>query len=144
VALITAIFLLTVVAALVVYMAKISRVGGYVPTLSDLSVRAAAAARAGLEAGIYTVTVSNANPALDCASATTDCCPAAPTAVALGGTYLSGFQVVWSCAPANTSLSVSEGSSTYRVYALQATATYGTLGQIDFFQRTLAATVVKQ
>jgi MSHA biogenesis protein MshP len=122
--LITAIFLLVVIATLSVYMLNMRSVQHQTLVYGVQGARAMQAARAGIEWGIYESIVGNncvtTNPAFN-----------APGAV------ISAFDIELDCTPSTHS----EGATTIIVYQLTATATTGTYGTLDFVSRRLQATV---
>lgn len=121
--LVTAIFLLTVVAALVVYMVNLRGAQQATLLYGVQGARAMQAARSGIEWGIYRALN---NPG----------CPAAST-LTFGGTALGAFSVDVSC---NESTHT-EGVIPVTVYQLTAIARSGTFGTLDYVQRRLQVTV---
>ncbi len=121
--LITAIFLLTVVAALVVFMVNLRGAQQTTLLYGVQGARALQAARSGIEWGIYRALN---NPG----------CPAATT-LTFSEAALAAFSVDVSC---NESPHV-EGPITVTVYQLTAIARSGTFGSLDFVQRRLQVTV---
>lgn len=123
-AIVTAIFLLMLMAALAALMVTISTSANTTSAQDIQGIRAYQAARAGLEWGIYT-----AAPA-SCGTATM------PT---LAGD-LAPFTVTVAC----TSSSLTEGEVTSTLYAITSTATLGTsVGSANYVERQLRATVEK-
>ena len=121
--LITAIFLLTVVAALVVYMVNLRGVQQTTLLYGVQGARAMQAARSGIEWGIYR---SLNNPG----------CPAAAT-LTFTEAALSAFDVAVSC----NETTHTEGTTPVTVYQLSAIARSGTFGTLDYVQRRLQVTV---
>ena len=121
--LITAIFLLTVVAALVVFMANIRVVQQTTLLYGVQGARAMQAARSGIEWGIYE---SLNGPG--CPGATTFTIPDAA---------LSAFSVNVTC----NETSHTEGATTITTYQLTSIASSGSFGSLDFVQRQIQATV---
>ncbi len=121
--LITAIFLLTVVAALVVYMVNLRGVQQTTLLYGVQGARAMQAARSGIEWGIYRALN---NPG----------CPAATT-LTFTETALSAFDVDVAC---NESTHI-EGVIPVTVYQLSAIARSGSFGTLDYVQRRLQVTV---
>ena len=122
--LVTAIFLLVVVAGLIVYMTNISVVQHTTAAYGLQGARGLQAARSGLEWGISRAIVSNS-----CAASTSFTDPA-----------LAGFSVQVQCAQT----SHTEGTApagTINTYRLVAIATSGSYGTLDYVQRRLQATV---
>ena len=123
--LITAIFLLVVVASLGIYMANI-RVAQQTTALYGLQgARALQAARSGLEWGIARAI----NPPNSCAASTT-----------ITAAAFAGFSVEVQCA-ATTHTEGAGPASTFSTYRLTAIASSGAYGSLDFVQRRLQATV---
>ena len=121
--LVTAIFLLVVVAGLVVYMSNI-RVAQQTTLLYGVQgARAMQAAHSGIEWGIYRSLADIA-------------CPAA-TSFTIPDPALSRFNVSIDC---NESTHI-EGMTTIKTYRLTAIATSGSFGSIDYVQRRIQATV---
>ncbi len=144
-ALVTAIFLLVVLAALGAFMVTMSTVQHTTSAQDVQGSRAYQAARAGIEWGVYQVMnpentnppatnpqVTPFNPQYNCANAT----PTAPNILALGGT-LSGFTVAVACVRTIHD----EGGSRISVYALTSTAMSGAAGGSSYIERQLRATV---
>lgn len=121
--LVSAIFLLVIVALVAAYALSIGSTQRADTTLALLGKRADLAARSGLDWGIARVFQDNA-------------CPAS-TSFSPAGTGISLFSVAVSC----SSSSVTEGATTYPVYSLTVTATLGSEGSEDFARRTLTAQV---
>lgn len=123
-ALVTAIFLLVVLASLGAYLVSVATTQHQSSALDLQGDRAYQAARAGLEKGVYQVLRQGS-----CSSFNQ----------VFGGS-LAGFNVNIVCI---TSPAYSEGSATVTVYQITATATYGTLGSPDYVERQLQGTVAK-
>ncbi len=122
-ALVSAIFLLVVLAALGGYMASLSGTQQTSGMLSVLGTRAHFAARSGIEWATADI-VNNAASSLTC-----------PGSVAFG---LDGHALSVDC----VSQAVVEGATNYTVYNLIATASRGSLGDHSFVSRQVLATVV--
>ena len=122
--LITAIFLLVVVASLSVYILRLSAVQQSTLVYSVQGARAMQAARAGIEWGIYESIIK------------TNCTTANPVFNATGNA-ISGFDIKLECAP-STHI---EGTTPIIVYRLISTATTGTFGTLDYVSRRLEATI---
>ncbi len=121
--LITAIFLITVVAALVVYMVNLRGAQQTTLLYGVQGARAMQAARSGIEWGIYRALN---NPG----------CPAATT-LSFSEAALSAFSVDVSC----NQTAHTEGATLVTVYQLTAIARSGTYGTLDYVQRRLQVTV---
>lgn len=117
--LIMAIFLLTVVAGLVVYITNIRTVQQTTLVYGVQGARAIQAARSGIEWGIYEALVA------------TPGCPA-PTTFGV-----DAFSVTVTCA----STSHREGVTDVVTYQLTSTASIGSFGTLDFVQRRIQAKV---
>lgn len=115
--LVSAIFVMVVLGLVVAYMLKLGTTTREVSTMSIRGARAHFAAVAGLERGIHAVLGGSC--------------------VASSAFAVEGFAVSLTCQQTD----VTEGSSTYPVYALQATAAAGPPGSIDFISRSVDATV---
>ncbi len=121
--LITAIFLLVVVAALVVYISNIRVVQQTTLVYGLQGARALQAARSGLEWGIYEAIVDSN-------------CPASTT-FSVAQPALSGFSIPVDCSSTNHT----EDATTITTYQLTAIASSGSFGSLDYVQRRLQATV---
>jgi MSHA biogenesis protein MshP len=118
---VTAIFLLVIMAALGVFMLTLSGAHQATPQQSLLAARVYFGARAGLDWGIQQA-IAAAN------------CPASPgITFALTGSGLSEVNATVSC----TSTAHTEGT----VYRITSTAVHGTFGALDYAQRRMEATV---
>ncbi|MFT5503448.1 MAG: MSHA biogenesis protein MshP [Gammaproteobacteria bacterium] len=126
--LITAIFLLVVVAGLVVFMINIRAVQQQTLVYSIQGARAVSAARSGLEWGIYTAI--NGGDCNDVFSAPS------------GATSISSFNISVSCI---STLHI-EGNrailaNNITIFQITSTASVGTFGSLDYVSRSLQATV---
>ena len=119
--LITAIFLLVVVAALVVYMTNIRAVQQTTLVYGVQGARATQAARSGIEWGIYQSIVNGS-----CAGSTSFTDPA-----------FTGFNIEVQCGQTTHT----EGSTPIDTFQLTAIARSGTYGSLDYVQRRIQATV---
>ncbi len=119
--LVTAIFLLVVVAALVVYMTNIRVVQQTTLLYGVQGARATQAARSGIEWGIYQ-SIVNAS----CVGSTT-----------FTDAALAGFSIEVQCAQS----SHTEGTTPINTYRLRAIASSGSFGSLDFVQRRIQAIV---
>lgn len=115
---VTAIFLLVILAALGAYMVTFTGLQQRTVQADVLGVRAYHAARAGLEWGLYR-TLDPDNAIAPGAPPTFAACPATTTLTGLGGS-LAPFAVTVSCSA--TSPDPTEGNRTIRVYQITATA----------------------
>lgn len=131
--LVSAIFLLVVIAALGAFAVTLSTTQQQSASLDVLGARAYQAARAGIEWGVYRVI---SNPGATCSlggSSNPVAMPAAPST-------LADFTVdvtCWSYAPA------SEGAHTVNMYRLISTATRGTVATASYVERQMTATIAQ-
>jgi MSHA biogenesis protein MshP len=121
--LVSAVFLLVVVALVASYALSIGSTQRADTTLALVGKRADLAARSGLEWGIARVVQDNA-------------CPA-NSSFSPEGTGIASFSVAVSC----SAQTVTEGASTYPIFTLTVTATLGNEGSEDFARRTVSAQV---
>lgn len=124
--LISAIFLLVVIAALGTFAVTLSTTQQQSAALDVLGSRAYQAARAGIEWGAYQILI-NGSP-----------CPGQ----ALTGlpNTLSGFTVNVTCTPYPT---YNEAGTTVNMYLLSSTAWQGTLNTPNYVERNLTVTIAK-
>jgi MSHA biogenesis protein MshP len=120
--LITALFLLIVVALLSVYMITIRNVQQSAVVFGQQGARAMQAAHSGLEWGIYEAVVNGM------------CAPGTFTAT---GTALSAYTINVSC----SSSAHTEAAVLITTYRLTSTAQTGSYGTLDYVFRSLQATV---
>lgn len=128
VSLITAIFLVVIVASIGAYMVTIGQTQQQTTALSVLGTRGMNAAASGLEWGIQRA-VQAAAAGLDCSPGTVN--------FNLNATTLNNFNVVVGCSVQ----SFEEGTTMYNVYTLTSTANMNVFGNPDFISRTLRASV---
>lgn len=131
VALITAIFVLVVVAALVAFMVRINQLQSITTSYSIMAARAHYAANSGLEWGIQRILSGNETE-LNCGGT-------APSLTSTGQA-LDIFAVTVIC----TELNFEEGGTSYTVYELNSTAGYPTtlpVNRPDYISRTLTASI---
>ena len=119
--LITAIFLLVVVAVLVIYIANIRVVQQTTLLYGVQGARASQAARSGIEWGIHRAIVSGS-----CASTTS-----------FTDAAFAGFNIQVDCALTTHD----EGSVTIDTFSLKSIASSGSYGTLDYIQRQIQATV---
>ena len=129
--LVSAIFLLVVIAALGTFAVTLSTSQQQSAALDVLGSRAYQASRAGIEWGAYQAI----NGAIVCGTY------AAPvsTNVTLTGTTLQNFTVVVQCGSATAT----EGSTTVTMYQLTSTATQGTVASPGYVERRMTVTIAK-
>jgi MSHA biogenesis protein MshP len=120
-ALVSAIFLIVVLAALGAYMLTLSGTHQATPRQSILGTRVYFGAKAGLDWGIQQAIAVNS------------CIGGAGTALTLTGTGLAGITATVICAS-----TAHDGGSVYRITS---TAVTGTFGSLDYAQRRMEATV---
>ncbi len=136
-ALVTAIFLVVVLAALGTFMVSISTTHQAEGMLDLQGARAYQAARAGVEWGAWqAMDPENRNYGLTSGFIAQYACPASTILPAMGGT-LSGFTVTVTCTSANHS----DGGVLKRVYTLTSTASTGIPASVDFVERQVAVTL---
>lgn len=120
-AIVTAIFLLVVLAALGAFMLTLSGVHQATPSQALTASRVYYGAKAGLDWGIQQAVAAGS------------CTPSPGTTLTLTGNGLSGVTAVVIC-----------NSTTHtggNVYVVTSTATYGTFGDLNFARRQMEATV---
>ncbi len=128
VSLITAIFLVVIVASIGAYMVTIGQTQQHTTALSILGQHAMNAAGSGLEWGIHRAVQAGA-AGLDCSPGTVNFTP--------GASALDNFTVTVACSVQN----FEEGTTNYNVYTLTSTATMNAFGNPDFISRSLRASV---
>lgn len=124
--LISAIFLLVVIAALGTFAVTISTTQQQSAALDVLGARAYQASRAGIEWGAYQVLRNGG-------------CPVSPTALAALPNTLANFSVQVDC----SSAAVSEASATVTMYQLTSTATQGTVATPNYVERQMSVTIAQ-
>lgn len=123
--LISAIFLLVVIAALGLFAVTISTTQQQTSVMDLQGSRAYQAAKAGIEWSIYQITKSGKN----CATLGFPTLPA--------GTQLSSFAVSIAC----SATTHTEGADTFSVYQLTAIAKVGSLGSAHYVERQLQVAI---
>ena len=118
----TALFLLTVVSLLSVYLINFRNVQQSTVVYGQQGARAMQAAHTGIEWGIYESVVNS------------NCAPNAFTAT---GTALNAYNISVTC----SSSSHTEGALLINTYRLTSTAQTGTYGTLDYVYRSVQATV---
>ncbi|HEY0818971.1 MAG TPA: hypothetical protein VGD46_09350 [Rhizobacter sp.] len=124
-AMVSAIFLMVVLALLGALMVSMSNSQQIAATRDTLGSRAYYAARAGIEWGAYRALQNNA-------------CPF--TAALPNATSTTGFSVQVTC---STSGPHTEAGTSYSVFQITSTASTGTLGQHDHAERQLQAVLTR-
>ena len=122
--LISAIFLLVVIAALGTFAVTLSTTQQQSAALDVLGARAYQASKAGIEWGAYQVLRNGG-------------CPASPTVLAALPNTLASFRVQVDC----SSAAVSEVSATITIYQLTSTATQGAVATPDYVERQMSVTI---
>ena len=130
--LITAIFLLVVVATLSVYMLNLRSVQQSTLVFGVQGARAMQAARAGIEWGIFQTIPKSGCPVTGCV------CPAASTNFTAPGAAISAFSITVTCV---SSAGHFEGEVEISTFRLTATAETGVYGTLDYVSRQLQATI---
>ncbi len=134
--LVSALFLLVVIAALGLFTVTISTSQQQDSAMDAQGSRAYQAAKAGLEWGVYQFTKTNTSVVNGITTSSTTCVgltnPTMPT-----GTQLSTFTVTITCTayPITPALPYIDGGATFCVYQLKSTATTGTPGTLSYFER---------
>ena len=123
--LISAIFLLVVIAALGAFAVTLSTTQHQSAALDVMGVRAYQASRSGVEWGAYQALINGS-------------CSATQTLPALPGT-LANFTVVVSC----TSSTSPESSGVVNMYQITSVAHAGTAGAINYIERQMSVTIAK-
>ncbi len=127
--LITALFLLVILAGLGAFVITISSTQQATSTLSILDARAYVAAQSGMEWAVHRARNQPADLG----------CGGAGASFSLQGPGLDGFTLNIACV---ATPNIVEGADPpYSMYALTVTASRGVLGSPDFVRRTLQATV---
>ena len=127
--LITALFLLVVVALLSVYMINLRNVQQSTIVYGLQGARAMQAAQAGLEFGTYDAINNN-----NCGASTFNA----------GGAALSAFSITVKCLSSTTHTEGTAPADTITTYLLTASAQTGSYGTLDYVYRSLRATVSAQ
>lgn len=124
--LVSAIFLLVVIAALGTFAVTLSTTQQQSAALDVLGARAYQAARAGIEWGAYQALRSSS------------CSAPPPTLAALPGT-LANFTVTVQC----SSTAASEAGTAITIYQLTSTATQGTPATPNYVERQMSVTIAQ-
>lgn len=124
-AIVTAIFLVVVLAALGAFMLTFSTVQHITSAQDVQGTRAYQGARTGIEWGAYQVLINSS-------------CPS-PTSLTAGGTQ-AGFTITVQC---NSFPATTEGGNMVAMYQITSTASQGTLGSASYVERQLLATIGK-
>ncbi len=128
--LVTAIFVIVILATLVGYMVSLSGTQRATSLLALQGTRAYEGARSGIEWGVQQAFTT---PGTMCSAAP----GSTPTSFALSGPGLTGFRVTVTC----DFTTHTEKSTLLSVYHLNSLAEYGTYGSPDYVSRQLEATV---
>ena len=132
--LVSAIFLLVVIAALSVFAVTLSTTQQQSAALDVMGSRAYQAARAGIEWGAYQVL-----PASGAAFATSCRAGAASQVIPPLPNTLAGFNVTVQC----SATAHSEAAATVMVYQLTSTATQGTPATPNYVERQMTVTIAQ-
>jgi MSHA biogenesis protein MshP len=134
--LVSAIFLLVIIAALGVFMLSLSTMSQTSSAQDIQGSKAYQAANAGIEWGAYLV-MTPENSSFNLGTAQVPyVCPAPAAMTGLAGA-LQGFNVTVSC----TMSSTIEGGNTLRVYQITAVATWGGVNTPQYIERSMTATI---
>lgn len=125
---VSAIFLLVVLAFLGAAMVTFSTAQHQSAAMDVLGARAYQAARSGLEWGVYQVTQGGG------------ACAATTTLPAMAGT-LAGFTVTVTCASTGGLVEAGKTGGAVTVYNLTSTATQGVLGSASYIERRIEITI---
>jgi len=131
-ALITAIFLIVVLAAIGAAMVSLSTVQEDTVTKSVLAARVYYGAKAGIDWAVQRTISDPGAPPTRCTGPS----PEFPATIALTGTGLAGVTAIVTCAQSQHGA----GTTAYTYY-LTSIATTGTLGTPDYAERRMEATV---
>jgi MSHA biogenesis protein MshP len=123
---VTAVFLLVVLAAMGAFMVTFSTVQHITSAQDMQGVRAYQAARAGIEWGAYRA-VRNSS------------CVGSTPLPSLGG-VLAGFTVTVLCTASGT---YTEGNTSVSTYLITSTASQGTVGSITYVERQMQTTIAR-
>ena len=127
-----AIFLLVVLGALGAYMVAMGTLQQATPVFALQGAQAEKAARSGIEWALHQTLQTGA------VAATCGAAPSTPTVnnLSLAGPGLGGFRVDVECSYTQHV----QGVDTFNVYAIAATAEFGSFGNPDYVSRTLQVT----
>lgn len=126
--LVTAIFILVILAALGAAMVTFSSAQHGTVAMDIQSARAYQAARAGIEWGAYeALQVPSFN------------CTGAPFTLTFAGTNLAGFTATVDCSVTNHA----EGANAVALFVLTSTATYGVVNTPDYVSRQVSARIAR-
>ena len=125
--LMTAIFLIVVIALLAGFMVTIGSIQKTTTAFSMVGSRAKFAAVSAVEWGAHHVLNVGGGPT----------CFASPTLFTVSGGASGNFNVTLQCAET----SVTEGPTTYSVFDIDVIAEFGTSGQEDYFSRSISASI---
>ena len=130
--LVSAIFLLVVLASLGAYMVTLSGVQQVTTSQSVQAARAYFAAKAGLEWGIHWAIA----PGADAGDPTLGQCALSTGSFTLTGAGFEGVSVTVTC-----TRTIYNGNDLYHIFNLTSTATNGSAGTPDYLERKLQAIV---
>lgn len=130
--LVSAIFLLVVIAALGAFAVTLSTTQHQSAALDVMGARAYQAARAGMEWGAYRLLVAPAGFA--CAAGGVD----NPALAMPAASTMAGFQVIVNC---TSYAPVNEGTGQVTMFLLQSTATQGVIGTANYVERRISVSI---
>ncbi len=131
--LVTAIFILVILATLGAFMVSFSTAQHSTIAMDIQSARALQASRAGIEWGAYQLLVPAGGPAVACADAP----GSTPFSMTFNAPSLTGFTTAVTCSKTTHT----EGANTIIVYVLTSTATYGAVNTPDYVARQITARI---
>lgn len=120
---VTAVAILVILASVGAFMLHVSAASVSASSLDLQASRAYQAARVGIERGLYEIRQNSGT------------CPAGTQTLTPGG-MLNGFSVAWQC---DDSYTFTENGTAKKIVLLTSTATYGSVGSVDFVERKLVA-----
>lgn len=125
--LVTAIFLIVVIALVAGFMVTIGSIQKTTSAFSVVGSRANFAAVSAVEWAAHHVLNVGGGPT----------CFASPTTFTVSGGASGNFNVTLNC----VETSVTEATTTYSIFDIDAIAEFGTSGQDDYFSRTITASI---
>jgi len=126
--LIAAVFLIVVLAALGAFAVQVAMTQYQTSNAELLESRVEVAAETGIEYGAYLALQAPAN-----------CAPAAPLPLSQG--TLTGYIVTVNCNQTTHQIGMPPAVTTVSIYALKASASFGTYGKPDYVARTVTRNV---
>ena len=129
--LVTAIFLIVVIALLAGFMVTIGSIQKTTTAFSMVGSRANFAAVSAVEWGAHHVLNVGGGPT----------CFASPTTFTVSGGASGNFSVTLECVETSVTEGPAIGSTTYSVFDIDVIAEFGTSGQEDYFSRSISASI---